>query len=200
MFEQQITALKTAITVARGIVDHKQAIDALTNIIEEPLITKNKRVSVAAILFLDNDKRADVYARRAGLYESLALRAKLKGFLLQACEYYQCASEDMAEAINAYEALYKKNACRNKRREIQEQISTIYQQASDVPTIEQTNSPLTRNKKRQHDESAVLAGIDSPAPYRLRGMRLWNSKQAHETLVERLEQARVDAPKQHKMS
>lgn len=199
MFEQQITALKTAIALARGIVDEKQAIDALTDIIEKPLITKSKTLSFAAILFLDNDKRADVYARRAGLYESLALRAKAKGFRLQACEYYQFASEDMAEAINAYETLYKKNACRNKHKEIQEQLSAVYQHASDRPTPEQTNSPLTRNKKRQQDETTVLAGIDSPAPYRLRGMGLWNSKQDHENRVECLEQTRIGAHKRHKI-
>ena len=102
MFRIQLKALK------KSIADPERAIDAYTDIINEKLRSGNKTYTVAAILFLDDDKCADIYCRRANMYEKLAKRSLFRNNEPQALGYYIKALTDMSRAIKASESLDKK--------------------------------------------------------------------------------------------
>ncbi len=61
MFQKQMKKIRAAIMLASKINNLERGIDAFSDIIDEKLITTNKKISISAILFLENDERGDVY-------------------------------------------------------------------------------------------------------------------------------------------
>jgi hypothetical protein len=186
MFGSQIVALKKSITAANKIMEPTIAIDLYTDIIEEKLYHGKKTFAVAAILFLENDKRGDVYYRRACAYERLAKKTTT---IAEALEYYQEASADMAEAKKAYEDFDKRDNCRIKIREIETAVATIH---------ERLTVTSAKEKKRALEESSSDTA-STTSPYHLRNIRMWsNSKKTYENRVDQMEKERINPGKKTK--
>ena len=190
MFQAQLKELLKSFTAANRIRNSELAIDAYTDIIEEPLRNGKKTYNVAAILFLDDDKKAEVYYRRACAYEKLAQQTTNAAEKL---EYYQNAATDMAEAIDIYdkrdndidEDWNKIDDARKKNKEYKNAITGVRQKL-DTPVIK---------KKRDIEESSNET-TSTTSGYQFRNIRMWtNPKIAYETRVAEMEEERLHPDK-----
>ncbi len=196
MFGIQLKALKQSITAANRIADPERAIDAYTDILTEKLRNGKKTFNVAAILFLEDDKCADMYYRRANMYEKLAKQSLARKDEPEAFEYYNQALSDMGHAIKSSETLDKKNACRKQYRDYAAVISKIDQN-------EKIATPSIVSRKRALETSSDMgSAVFEKAPssnYHLRNTRMWNPKIDFEKRIDRLEDERLgNTPKRNR--
>ena len=177
MFGVQLKALKQSIAAANRIADPERAIDAYTDIINEKLRSGNKTYTVAVILFLDDDKCADIYCRRANMYEKLAKRSLFRNNEPQALGYY----------IKASESLDKKNACRKQHRDYEAVINEIGQNIKTaIPSVSRK-----RGLETSSDMGSTVFEKKPSSNYHLRNTRMWNPKIDYEEKVDRLEDERL---------
>ncbi|MEI6093976.1 MAG: hypothetical protein WCR08_00725 [Gammaproteobacteria bacterium] len=187
MFGVQLKALKQSIAAANRIADPERAIDAYTDIINEKLRSGNKTYTVAVILFLDDDKCADIYCRRANMYEKLAKRSLFRNNEPQALGYYIKALTDMSRANKASESLDKKNACRKQHRDYEAVINEIEQNIKTaIPSVSRK-----RGLETSSDMGSTVFEKKPSSNYHLRNTRMWNPKIDYEEKVDRLEDERL---------
>ena len=195
MFGIQLKALKQSIAAANRITDPEGAINAYTDILTEKLRNGKKTFTVAAILFLDDDKCADMYYRRASMYEKLAQRSLVRSDEPEALEYYKQALSDMGHAIKASESLDKKNACRKQYRDYAAVIKEIEQN----PKIATSSVSRKRALETSNDMGSAVFEKAPSANYHLRNTRMWNPKVDYEKRIDRLEDERLgNTPKRNR--
>ncbi len=176
MFEKQIHALRVKIAAAEKLRNHSRAITEYTNIIDEKLDNKSG-VDIQAILFLDNNKIAELYTNRALAYERIASSSKARGHLDDTVEYYRLASLDTHAALKFFEDLDEIYECRRQLREDAENIASALNELKGQ----------TQDKKRTRASDADDKETRPTKRYTLRKGGMWvNPKETHEKQMDAL--------------